>query len=66
MPWLWIALATALVHAVAIARAILRPHRQPESRLAWIFVVLLLPGLGLVAYLLVGETQVGRRRSAPC
>ena len=66
MPWLWIALATALLHAVAIARAILRPHRQPESRLAWIFVMLLLPGLGLVAYLLVGETQVGRRRSAPC
>ncbi|MDA0933897.1 MAG: cardiolipin synthase [Planctomycetota bacterium] len=63
MPWFWIAAATALVHVAAIARAILRPHRQPESRLAWILVMLLLPGLGLVAYLLVGETQVGRRRA---
>ncbi|MFG0335161.1 MAG: cardiolipin synthase [Maioricimonas sp. JB049] len=44
------------------ARVLLRPHREPTSRLAWIVVVMVAPGLGIIAYLLLGETNIGRRR----
>jgi len=48
--------------AVAI-RVILRPHRDPASRMAWLVVIFSLPVLGLIAYLLLGETNIGRRRA---
>ncbi|WP_432344439.1 PLDc N-terminal domain-containing protein [Shinella yambaruensis] len=51
-----------LVVAVAAAHILLRPHRQPESRAAWLVLVLTLPYLGALAYLLVGRTNVGRKR----
>ncbi len=51
-----------LVVAVAGAHILLRPHRQPESRAAWLVLVLTLPYLGALAYLLLGRTNVGRRR----
>ena len=54
---------TLLVLAV-IARILLRPHRDPASRVAWIMVVGALPFLGMFAYLLLGETNIGRRRVA--
>jgi cardiolipin synthase len=42
---------------------LLRPHREPASRLAWIAVVLSLPLLGIIAYLILGETRIsGQRR----
>ncbi len=56
-----IALVTLLELAV-IARILLRPHRDPASRIAWVVVVGLLPGLGMLAYLLLGEVNIGRRR----
>ena len=46
-----------------IARALLRPYRQPVSRLAWVVVMLAAPIVGMVAYILVGETNIGRGRS---
>jgi cardiolipin synthase len=49
-----------LVHLAFVTRAILRPHREPASRVAWIVVLILAPGVGIVAYLLLGETSVGR------
>jgi cardiolipin synthase len=54
---------TAIVFAV-IGRILLRPHRDPASRIAWILVVATLPLIGVVAYLLLGETNIGRRRVA--
>ena len=51
-----------ILHAVVLARAILRPHREPSSRLAWVVVIAAVPLLGIVAYLLFGETNLGRRR----
>jgi cardiolipin synthase len=54
---------TVLVLAV-IGRILLRPHRDPASRIAWIVVVAALPFIGVVAYLLLGETNIGRRRVA--
>jgi cardiolipin synthase len=51
-----------LVHLAVIARVILRPHREPASRIAWIVVIIVLPVIGIVAYILLGETSIGRRR----
>jgi cardiolipin synthase len=53
-----------LVHLAFVARAILRPHRQPASRVAWVVVILVMPVVGIVVYLLLGETSIGRRRVA--
>jgi len=48
--------------AVAI-RVILRPHRDPASRIAWLAVLFTLPVLGILAYVLFGETNIGRSRA---
>ena len=52
------------LHFSTAVRAILRPHREPSSRVAWIVVIFVLPAVGIVAYLLLGETNIGRRRVA--
>jgi cardiolipin synthase len=51
-----------VIHAAFIVRVLLRPHREPASRIAWIVVILSLPVLGIVFYILLGETNLGRRR----
>jgi cardiolipin synthase A/B len=56
------ALLIFLVHLAVMARVILRPHREPASRIAWIVIIVVLPIAGMVAYLLLGETNIGRRR----
>ncbi|KAA6185817.1 cardiolipin synthase [Thiohalocapsa marina] len=59
------ALAVALhlgLEAVIIVRVLLRPHRDPASRIAWVVVVIALPVAGMLAYLLLGEVNIGRRR----
>jgi cardiolipin synthase len=53
-----------LVEVALIVRVLLRPHRQPASRIAWIVVIISLPVVGIIAYLLFGETSIGRRRVA--
>lgn len=53
-----------LIELVVIVRILLRPHRQPASRIAWVVVVTSLPVIGILAYLLFGETSIGRRRLA--
>jgi cardiolipin synthase A/B len=45
-----------------IIRVILRPHRQPASRIAWITVILALPVAGMLLYIFFGEVNIGRRR----
>src|SRR4030095_1445334 len=54
--------AFLLVHLGVIARVILRPHREPASRVAWIVVMIVLPVIGILIYILCGETSTGRRR----
>lgn len=51
-----------LLQLAVIARILLRPHRNPASRIAWMAVVGVLPLLGAMAYLLLGEVDIGRRR----
>jgi cardiolipin synthase len=60
-----IALVIHILLMVAVMiRVILRPHREPASRIAWIVVILSLPLAGVLAYVLLGETNIGRRRIA--
>jgi cardiolipin synthase len=50
------------IHLAVMARAILRPHRDPSSRIAWVVVIAVVPVLGVIAYILFGETNIGRKR----
>jgi cardiolipin synthase len=52
------------IQVLLIIRVLLRRHRYPESRVAWIVVLLALPVVGIIAYLLLGETNIGRKRVA--
>ncbi len=56
---LWV--LNILVVGATMGRILLRPHRQPASRIAWVAVVGALPVVGVIAYLLLGETNIGRR-----
>ncbi len=53
-----------VIEVVLIVRVITRPHRNPSSRIAWVAVIAALPVAGIVAYVLLGETNIGLRRSA--
>jgi len=53
-----------LIQIGLILRALLRPHREPAARIAWIVVILAVPVLGIIAYALLGETNLGRTRVA--
>jgi cardiolipin synthase len=50
------------VQVAILVRVLLRPHREPASRIAWIVVVIVLPVLGILAYIFLGETNVGHQR----
>ncbi|MBW7472552.1 cardiolipin synthase [Marinobacter sp. F4218] len=54
--------AFVLVQLLFIARVLLRPHRQPASRIAWIVVIAAVPIAGMAMYVLIGETSIGRGR----
>ena len=47
-----------------IIRVLLRPNREASSRIAWIVVIAVVPIAGVIAYLFVGETSIGRKRIA--
>ena len=40
-----------LAEIMVLVRILLRPHRDPASRIAWIVVVAALPLVGMFAYL---------------
>ena len=56
------AIILALVEAAIFVRAILRPHREPASRIAWAVVIIALPIAGILAYLLIGEVRISLKR----
>ncbi|MCC6925325.1 cardiolipin synthase [Novosphingobium sp.] len=49
---------------VVLLRALLRPQREPASRIAWFITILVLPVVGVIAYLLIGEARISQRRRA--
>ena len=61
--WALVALHVGL-QVFFVCRALLRPHREPASRLAWVVVIIVAPIFGMVAYVFFGETNIGRRRIA--
>ena len=59
MPSVWVILVF-MAQATFMARALLRPGLTPSARLAWVTIILALPGVGLVAYFLFGEIRMVR------
>ncbi len=61
----WVLIAFhAMLQVAFIVRALLWPHREPASRMAWVTVILVTPIAGMLAYALFGEANIGRRRIA--
>ncbi|MDG6094434.1 cardiolipin synthase [Acetobacter sp. AN02] len=52
----------ALLQILFILRALYRPHRLPSARIAWIAVIGALPVIGILAYLMMGELDLGQAR----
>ncbi len=51
-----------LIQVALVARVLLRPHREPAARIAWIVVIIAVPLVGIFSYILLGETNIGRHR----
>jgi len=49
---------------VIMGRIILRPQREPASRLAWLIATIAVPVVGILAYLLLGEARISAKRRA--
>ncbi|MGH6729292.1 MAG: phospholipase D-like domain-containing protein, partial [Sphingomicrobium sp.] len=47
---------------IVMMRVLLRPHREPASRAAWILVIIVAPVVGMIAYFLLGEARVSQAR----
>jgi cardiolipin synthase len=58
-----VAVGVLAIHLATVLRAITRPNRTPASRVAWVAVIMILPVIGVVAYLLLGETSIGHKRA---
>ena len=59
---LFFTLPLIAVETVVLLRAMLRPHREPTSRLAWVIVIIIIPVVGTILYLLLGEARVSATR----
>ncbi|RJS94756.1 cardiolipin synthase [Salinisphaera sp. Q1T1-3] len=57
----WAAALHLAIELVLIVRVLLRPYRDPAARIAWLVVLVSLPLVGILLYLLLGETSIGRR-----
>lgn len=65
LPPLWFGVVLHLgLQAFFITRALLRPNREPASRIAWVLVILAAPVVGMIAYVLFGDATIGGRRIA--
>jgi cardiolipin synthase len=55
-------LIVVTLELVVLARVMLRSHREPAARIAWVAIILAMPVLGIIAYVFLGEVSIGRRR----
>ena len=53
-------LITIAIEFALVMRVMLRRHREPMSRIAWVAVIALIPVVGCLAYILFGEVNIGR------
>ena len=58
------AVAHTVLMVLFVLRVLLCPHREPAPRIAWVAVIAAIPAAGMLAYLLFGEVNIGRRRVA--
>ena len=63
MTWLLFITITEWAIRIGMVPVILRRRFQPVTSLAWLALIFFLPFLGLVVYLLVGVSYLGRRRA---
>jgi cardiolipin synthase len=64
MEW-WHYLILGLIWLIQILlsiRVLLRHHRQPTSRIAWITAINAFPVVGIIGYFMLGEVNLGRWR----
>lgn len=64
LPISWTIIFWVVSYGMQIAtviRVLTREHREPVSRLAWIFFIMAVPVLGMFIYLLFGETNFGSK-----
>lgn len=62
MGWFWwLAFAANYTAAALFVASVLRRRSEPISMLAWIFAILTLPVVGMVAYTLLGTARIRRR-----
>lgn len=59
--WTGVTILHPILTLLVCARVLLRPHRDPASRIAWLVVVGVFPFVGIIAYLFFGEVRTGRR-----
>ncbi|MFJ2754157.1 cardiolipin synthase [Nocardioides sp. NPDC087217] len=45
-----------------IALGVVPKNRRPSSAMAWLLAIFFIPGIGLIGYLLLGQTRLDRRR----
>lgn len=57
-------IAQLVIQFALLIRVMTRRHRDPASRVAWVAVITVLPGFGILIYLLFGEVNIGYRRVA--
>ena len=57
-------IAWSVIQIGFVVRVLLRPNREAASRVAWIVVIFVAPVVGVIAYLFLGETSIGRKRIA--
>lgn len=58
----WLLFAGYLALMVGISVRVVMKRRPIGVSLAWLFLIYILPGLGIVSYLLFGEIRLGRKR----
>ena len=63
MHWLWTTLSVVNYGLVGLAViSVLRRPREPRAMLAWVLALVLLPGVGLILYVMFGEPRMALTR----
>lgn len=63
---MWLIVHLLIITGLSV-RVLLRPHRDPASRVAWILFIMALPYVGALTYLMLGEVRPnkGQARQRP-
>jgi cardiolipin synthase A/B len=62
-PWIATALYLLDLAIKLFALGFVPKNRRPSSGMAWLLVIMLIPVLGFVFFLCLGQTRIGRRRN---